>query len=309
MKNNRITIFKEKIYFLTKALIKINYSKLFPFFESSWNSLMELIMCVEDVDLQKWFIDNVYPAVLHYPSSPEESAKFKIYSIALTLYASMEDLSALDEEPNHEKAVKIIKAHAERLHVHDSIIPDIASILLKLFNIKEFKQLREALPEIKREEKEKKKYVMYSHDFKAGEPLTENEVEQRAFERNDYILWLDMTKKVAFVKGVKVDFDPLHKRILAYLIIKKGMVATYQELYEKFCKLAKDKYYEWDESLRGTVYRWFSDIQKRITMNRKLNNKEKDRFRDFIINEPNDGYRIDTELDECKCCLIETKHI
>lgn|GEM_PF-6973721 len=277
------------------------------------------------------FFDNIWeiyePELNRLLDSPPEKWHFRISKYKLMGALGLSD-SAQIKELVTPKIIQIIFATLFQLERYEKIpmLKDIeetisncaiglpSSIRLKAINyfaslIQQDIRKIKAIP--KEEFEEEKKHIMYSHDLKAGKPVTENEVELRTLERDDYILWLDMTKKIVFIKGRKIDFDPLHKRILAYLIKKKGGVANYQELYENFCKWVKDKdkYNEWDESLRGTVYRWFSDIKKIIRMNQELSKEEKDRFRDFIMNEPNDGYRINTELEECKYCLIETRHI
>lgn len=274
------------------------------------------------------FFDNICeiyePELNRLMDSPPEKWHFRIPKYKL-MGALGFSVSAQVEELVTPKIIQVIFATLFQIERYEKLpmLKDIEEIIgncaiglpssIRLKAIKYFASLIEqdirkirAIPEEKVEEE--KRYKMYSNDFKAGKPVTENEVEMRELEKNDYILWLDMTKKIAFVNGAKVPFDPLHKRILAYLIKKKGKVATYQELYENFCKSTKDKekYPQWDESLRSSVYRWLCDIKKRPGINRK---EEKITLRDFIINVPNDGYRINTELEECRYCLIEAKHI
>lgn len=105
---------------------------------------------------------------------------------------------------------------------------------------------------------------------------------------------------------------------MVYLIKEAGRVVPYQELFERFCELEKlkEKYNGWDKSFKSNVYRWFSDIKKRIKDNEDLNIEEKIDFTNFIINVPDrkfpqqyGGYKISGELSGPKYCLIETKHI
>jgi hypothetical protein len=296
--NNR-GIAESRIYNISKKIVHENFPEELEFFDTIWGVMRDHISQGDESILEDW-------------QNKEYQKRLK------------KELGFLDEaevsEINTPKVLALISLVWLRLAKYEGQIQDanieetIAEYGKSLPEWLRVKTIRLAVPMIKEdlikigrfpiiEEEEEKKYVMYSHDNKNGKPISEDELEKRKLERFGYNIWMDVTKKVVFVKNIKVKIkiDPIHWRLLIYLIKKKGETATYKELYESFCKTARDpkKYSAWHKSYSETVYRWFSDIHK----------KTENALSDFVITIPNEGYKIDTELSDCKYCLIEARHI
>lgn len=138
------------------------------------------------------------------------------------------ELGFLDEaevsEINTPRVIALISLAWIRLmefkgQVHDADIEEtIAKYGKSLPEWLRLKTIKLAVPMIKEDlkktgripflpDEEVKKYVIYSYDAKTGKSISENELEKRELEKQEYIIWMDAAKRVVLVKGKEVKID------------------------------------------------------------------------------------------------------
>ena len=235
------------------------------------------------------------------------------------------DLGFLDEseisEINTPKVIALISLVWLRLtkyegHIQDANIEEtIAKYGKSLPEWLKLKTIKLAVPMIKgdlikigripeAEAEEEKKYVMYSHDHKDGEPITESKYQALIkMNKDDYLIWMDeINDEINIYEdefGTKI--DPIQKKLLKMLIKKADQIVTYQELFEAISSIAQDsdKYSGWHDSYRSYVYGWVSELRKNTDY----------KLSDILLTVPNKGYKLTTKKNREKIlfCLIDDK--
>ena len=147
------------------------------------------------------------------------------------------------------------------------------------------------------ETEEEKKYVMYSHDNKDGEPITERDYEKEMIGKKDYFIFLNEKNRDLFINNKSPSrVHPEERRALAFLIKQIGKIAKYGELYLAIHNIREIPEKEWSDR----YIEYINDVHK---CKSKLIEHCPEIGR-FIATKSNDGYKMELP-EEIKYCLIE----
>lgn len=207
-------------------------------------------------------------------------------------------ISSMEYKPEKKDIERFIDDCSKILKISSSLINNLKESLVLLC----MKEMPNILKILKKDEieikKEEKKYVIYSHKNRKGNPITESEyLVQKEIDNSEYIIWMDKKNKDLFIKGKRPEnVYPEERRALACLIKNIGNILFYKPLYEAIHDIGEITVTEWDNrriELMNDIYKCISSLVRHCP-----------EIKEFISTERGDGYKLDLPRDK-NYCLIE----
>jgi hypothetical protein len=295
---------KEVIYSLSRRIIEKYYPEEINYFAPIWDAMKGIISEIAETGPDKWGVGDSDNKLL---SGLGFSDKYKVPDLASpiiigVLAASLWHLGIIGNVPKKEEIENIIGAYCERFKatkksekILKESLPE--SDLVTLLKEDIIKDTKFRIAEGKEAEyKEEKKYVMYSHDNRQGEPITETAY-QALLETNkdNYLIWMDEINNDFMIRGEELhDMYPEERRALSCLIKNNKQLVEYKPLYEAIHDIREAG--EWDNRQReyiNDVYKCKSSLLKHCP-----------ELCEYISKKRTVGYKLDLPKEK-KYCLVE----